>query len=198
MRIISATAVILLFACCTHPAAAAPMTALERQRLVAHLEMTESWLADEVSGLSPAQLHFHPSPGAWSILEVLDHLVVCEPIYWQNFHEAMKAPPVSRRLSSSDDSVLWYGIDRTNRGKAVAGEGPSGKLKDVETGLDAFRKLRAEMLSYVRRTQDDLRSHYVEREGSDAYQWLLLISAHAQRHVLQIREIKSNPHFPRN
>jgi hypothetical protein len=174
------------------------MTALERQRLVAHLEMTESWLADEVSGLSPAQLHFHPSAGAGSILEVLDHLVVCEPIYWQNFQDAMKAPPVSRRLSSSDDSVLWYGIDRTNRGKVVAGEGPSGKLKDVETGLAAFRKLRAKMLNYVRTTQDDPRSHYVEREGSDAYQWLLLISTHAQRHILQIREIKSNPHFPRN
>ena len=174
------------------------MTGLERQRLVAHLEMTESWLADEVSGLSPAQLRFHPSPGAWSILEVLDHLVVCEPIYWQNFHDAMKAPPVSRRLSDSDDSVLWYGVDRTNRGKVVAGEDASGKLTDVKTGLDAFRKLRAEMLSYARTTKDDLRSHFVERERSDAYQWFLLISTHAQRHVLQIREIKSDPHFPKN
>jgi vacuolar-type H+-ATPase subunit H len=63
--------------------------------------------------------------------------------------------------------------------------------------LDALRKLHAEMLQYARTTAEDLRSHVVEREGSDAYQWLLLISSHEQRHILQIREIKANPKFPK-
>jgi hypothetical protein len=53
------------------------------------------------------------------------------------------------------------------------------------------------MLQYARTTAEDLRSHVVEREGSDAYQWLLLISSHEQRHILQIREIKANPKFPK-
>jgi hypothetical protein len=35
---------------------AGPLTDLDRQRLIAHLEMTEHWLVDEVSRLSPAQL----------------------------------------------------------------------------------------------------------------------------------------------
>lgn len=188
---------VCLFAMSAALAPAAMMTNRERQRLVAHLEMTGSWLADEVSGLSPAQLQFHPAPGSWSILEVLDHLVVCEPIYWKNLHDAMNAPPVNRGPSAPDDSVLWYGIDRTNRGKVVAGEDASGKLKDVKMGLEAFRKLRAEMLHYARTTKDDLRAHFVEREGSDAYQWFLLISTHSQRHILQIREIKANSRFPR-
>jgi hypothetical protein len=34
------------------PAAAGPMTAGERQRLVAHFEMTEAWLVSELEGLS--------------------------------------------------------------------------------------------------------------------------------------------------
>jgi hypothetical protein len=37
----------------------------------------------------------------------------------------------------------------------------------------------------------------VDREGSDAYQWLPLISTHEQRHVLQIREIKAHPKSPK-
>ena len=53
------------------------------------------------------------------------------------------------------------------------------------------------MVKYVRTTDDDLRVHYVERQRSDAYQWLLLISAHEQRHILQIRELKANPRFPK-
>jgi len=177
--------------------AAAPMTRLERQHLVAHLEMTESWLVDEVSGLTPAQLNFRPTPGTWSILENLDHLVVCEPIYWQDLQKGLKTPLGDRRRNDSDDSVLWYGIDRTGRAPAVTAELPSGKLKDLETGLAAFRKLRAKMLEYAKTTNDDLRGHFVEREQSDAYQWLLLISTHSQRHILQIREVKSDPKFPK-
>jgi uncharacterized damage-inducible protein DinB len=173
------------------------MTALERQRLVAHMEMTEDWLAGEVAGLSQAQLQFHPALGAWSILEVLDHLLVSEPIYRGDFERAMRAPPASRRPSAADDGVLWYGIDRTQRQKAIPAELPKGQLRDARAGLDALRKLHAEMVRYARTTDDDLRAHVVEREGCDAYQWLLLISAHRQRHILQIREIKADARFPK-
>ena len=178
-------------------APATPLTPMERQHLVAHFQMTGSWLADEVSGLSPAQLKFRPAPGSWSILEVVDHLVVSEPIYWQNLQDAMKAPPAKQRRPATDEGMLWYGIDRTQRQKAIATEEPKGQLRDVQTGLDVLRKLHARMLEYVRTTNDDLRAHVVEREQSDAYQWMLLISTHAQRHILQIREIKADPKFPK-
>ena len=39
-------------------AAAAPLTDVERQRLLSHLEVTAGWLIDEVSALSPAQQSF--------------------------------------------------------------------------------------------------------------------------------------------
>jgi hypothetical protein len=173
---------------------AAPLTEQERQRLIAHLELTESWLIDEVSGLSPAQLAFRRAPEAWTILEVIDHLLVVGPIYWQDLQRAVKAP-VGRETRMSDVDILWYGIDRTNREKAIPSEVPKG-LQDLRAGLDAHRKLHARLVEYVRTTKDDLRSHYVERQGCDAYQWALLISTHEQRHILQIREIKADPRFP--
>jgi hypothetical protein len=37
----------------------------------------------------------------------------------------------------------------------------------------------------------------VRRQQCDAYQWALLISTHEQRHILQIREIKADPRFPK-
>ena len=190
-------AALLLIALCAGSAPAAPITRMERQHLVAHLEMTGSWLVDEVSGLSPSQLRFRPAPGSWSILEVVDHLYVAEPIYWQDLQNAMQAPPAKQRRPATDEGMLWYGIDRTQREKAVPTEEPKGHLRDLQTGLDALRKLHARMLEYARTTNDDLRAHVVERQQSDAYQWLLLISTHAQRHILQIREIKANPKFPK-
>ena len=175
---------------------AGPLTEVERQRLISHLDMTERWLNDEVSRLSPAQLAFRPAPDAWSIMQVVDHLVLVGPIYWQDLQKAMKAPPSNAAKSGTDVDILWYGIDRTNREKAIPSEVPKGDLRDLPQGLDAIRRQHAQLKQYIKTTSDDLRSHVVERQRSDAYQWALLISTHEQRHILQIREIKADPKFP--
>ena len=191
----SAAAILAMLA--TAHSAAAEMTALERQRLVAHLEMSASWLLDEVSGLSTAQIGFRPAPGSWSIMEVVDHLVVVGPIYWQDLQAAVKAPPEGRLGTNSDADILWYGIDRTAREQAIPTELPKGQATTLAAALDAYRRAHARLLEYARTTQDDLRGRFVRRQGSDAYQWALLISTHEQRHILQIREIKRHPKFPR-
>jgi hypothetical protein len=174
---------------------AAPLTQMERQRLIAHLEMTSSWFLDEVSGLSEAQLSFRRAPGTWTILEVVDHLVVVGPIYWQDLQNALKTP-AGGKTPSSDADILWYGIDRTNREKAIPSEVPKG-VRDIRTALDAYRKSHEQLLEYIKNTSDDLRGHIVARQRCDAYQWALLISTHEQRHVLQIREVKADPNFPK-
>lgn len=174
----------------------AQITDLERQRLVAHLEMTASWLEDELSALSAAQANFRPSANAWTILEVLDHLVVVGPIYWRDLQGATTVGS-GRAGMMNDVDVLWYGIDRTNRETAIKSEVPSRKLRDVAAGLAEYRKHHTRLLEYVRTTRDDLRRRIVDRQNSDAYQWALLISTHEQRHILQIREIKSHAKFPK-
>jgi hypothetical protein len=187
----------LLLALVSGSPEAGPLTELERQRLIAHLDMTERWLADEVSRLSPAQLAFRPAPDAWSIMQVVDHLVVVGPIYWQDLQRAMQGPPGRALASRTDDAdILWYGVDRTNREKAIPSEVPKGELRDMGQALEAIRKQHAQLRQYIRTTSDDLRSRIVERQQSDAYQWALLISTHEQRHILQIREIKADPKFP--
>ena len=175
---------------------AGPLTDLERHRLISHLDMTEHWLVDEVSQLSPEQLAFKPTPTSWNILQVVDHLVVVGPIYWQDLQKAMQGRPNTARRSGTDADILWYGVDRTYREKAIPSEVPAGDLRDMRQGLEAIRKAHAQLREYIKTTSDDLRSHVVERQGSDAYQWALLISTHEQRHILQIREIKASPTFP--
>ena len=54
-------AAVFVVAASAIPAAAPPITELERQRLVAHMQMTASWLEDEVSGLSAEQVAFRPT-----------------------------------------------------------------------------------------------------------------------------------------
>jgi len=175
---------------------AATMTEIERQRLLAHLETTAAWLADEVSGLTPAQLEFRLAPNAWTIAQVVEHLVVVAPIYWRDLQTALKEP-AGGRTAMTDVDVLWYGIDRTHREQAIPTERPTGQLHDMRAALEAYRKHHERLREYIATTRDDLRGHIVQRQGCDAYQWALLISTHEQRHIQQIREIKHDPGFPR-
>jgi hypothetical protein len=181
----------------TIPAAAPALTPVERGRLVAHLEMTAAWLANEVADLTPVQATFRRERDAWTIAEVVEHLVVVAPIYWQDLQSAVKQPAGDRTSLMKDEDVLWYGVDRTHKEQAIPGERPTGDLRDLRAAMEAYRKHHDRLLQYVRTTDDDLRSHVVPRQRCDAYQWALLISTHEQRHVLQIREIKRHPKFPR-
>jgi len=176
---------------------ASTLTPVERQHLVAHLEMTAAWLADEVADLTPSQAGFRPAPDAWTIAEVVDHLVVVAPIYWQDLQSALKQPAGGRTSAMEDEDVLWYGIDRTAKEQAIPGERPAGNLRDLRAAMESYRKHHDRLLQYVKTTDDHLRNHIVSRQRCDAYQWALLISTHEQRHVLQIREIKRNPRFPK-
>jgi DinB superfamily len=179
------------------PAIGAPMTKIEREHLMVHMQMTESWLIDEVSNLSPAQLNFRIAAGRWTILEVFEHLLIAEPIYWKQLQADLKLPPRKLEKTPTDEDVLWYGIDRVHRDKTEPGKEPKGQLSDVSQGIAEFRRLHAIMLEYVRTTGDDLRGHAMPEWGTDAYQCLLGISTHDQRHILQIREVKADPGFPK-
>jgi hypothetical protein len=58
------------------PLLAAPMNDRDREHLMVHFEMTTQMVAEEVRGLSPAQLEYKASPDRWSIREVVSHLAV--------------------------------------------------------------------------------------------------------------------------
>ena len=172
------------------------MTAGDRQRLLAHLEMTESWLQSELKGLTAAQLRFRMKPDSWSITDVVEHLSIAEPQYWKQLTDSMKQPPKTEQLEATDAAILWYGIDRTNRTTTGEARVPTGKVSNVREPLDTFLKLRATMREYATKTTDDLRSRKLLEGNMDLYQWFLMISTHSQRHILQVREIKGDPKYP--
>jgi hypothetical protein len=180
------------------PAVAGPMTPGERQRLVAHFEMTEAWLEDEVKHLSPAQLTFKMTPESWSVEEVVMHLAIAEPQYWQQFNESL-AKPVQPdfKPQATDLAMLWYGIDRTQRTTTGEARVPRDQFPDLKASLASFKKLRAEMLRTAKDTQEDLRGRQFLTASQDLYQWFLMISTHSHRHIMQIREVKAHKNFPK-
>ena len=141
--------------------AAPPLTAGERQRVLAHLEMTEAWLLSELDGLSDAQLTFRMTPDSWSIKDVVEHLAIAEPQYWQQLQDSLQQP-LGFKSETTDATILWYGIDRTNRQTTGEARVPKGQFPSAREALAAVRKLRATMTQFARDTQEDLRGRAVE------------------------------------
>ncbi len=199
IRAIAVVAVVVASTALAPPTALAdPLTPGERQRLIAHLQMTEDWLTGELAGLSDAQLAFRMTPGSWSVKDVVEHLAIAEPQYWTNLEASMKEPvKAGWKPTATDEQMLWYGIDRTNRQRTGDARVPKGQFRTAADALASFRKLRATMLAAAQTSQDDFRGRPFMGGGQDVYQWFLMISTHAQRHILQIREIKSHPGYPK-
>lgn len=195
LKFIAATAATLTL---STPAFAGPMTPGERQRLVAHFEMTEAWLEDEVKGLSGAQLKFKMTPASWSVEEVVMHLAIAEPQYWDQFKQSLAKPAQPDfKPQATDAAMLWYGIDRTQRTTTGEARVPRDQFPDMKSSLASFKKLRAEMMKTAKEAQEDLRGRQFLTASQDLYQWLLMISTHSQRHVMQIREVKAHGGFPK-
>jgi hypothetical protein len=178
----------------------APMTKEDRQHLLVHFDMTTQMVAEQVRGLSPAQLEYKASPDRWSIRQVVSHLAVAEPDYWREIKEALKAAPdmKEKKSSASDADILWYGIDRVVHTKTGGGHEKVDTYTDMGQALGKFQALRGTMIDYIKTTNDDMRAHsFGDREPIDCWQWMLEISTHAERHIQQIREIKNDPNFPK-
>jgi hypothetical protein len=189
---------VVLLAMLTAPTLLAePVSEGDRQRLLAHLDMTESWLVSEVDGLTPAQLRFRMTAESWSITDVVEHLAIAEPQYWDQLQKSLKEPPTTDKTEATDAGILWYGIDRTTRQRTGEARVPKGRYDDLKASLGAFRKLRATMREYAKNTGEDLRGHRLLEGNMSVYQWFLMISSHSQRHILQIREIKAHAGFPK-
>ena len=183
------------------PLFAAPMNDRDREHLMVHFEMTTQMVAEEVRGLSAAQLEYKASPDRWSIREVVSHLAVAEPDYWREIQKALKTAPDmnTKKSAATDADIMWYGIDRVVHTKTGGGHEKVETYKDLGEALGKFQALRGTMIDYIKTTNDDMRAHSFGDYGEiiDCWQWMLEISTHSERHINQIREIKSDPNFPK-
>jgi hypothetical protein len=77
---------------------------------------------------------------------------------------------------------------------------PTNRWATEADVVKAFEESRQATMDYVRTTNDDLRDHFGPHPvlgPLDGYQWILLISAHSERHTKQIEEVKADPNFPK-
>jgi hypothetical protein len=180
-----------------------PMTPEERKFLVAQLEHSRDLLQAATRGIAPAQANYKAGPDRWSILECVEHLALNEPFLFGFTMNVLKSPPQPVKdpaeLKAADEKVLKGIADRSQKAQAPEPARPTGKYTNLTAALEAYTTARAKTIEYAQTTQDDVRSHTFQLGPStmDAYELLLMLAAHTERHTAQINEVKASPGYPK-
>ncbi|WP_207513543.1 DinB family protein [Longitalea luteola] len=180
-----------------------PISKKERNYASKLLKDTEKRLKDEIKGLSEAQLKFKPGSDKWSIEECVKHLAASEEMFWQTLEGTVKMPanPEKRsEITVTDEQLVQRIGDRTTKVKTNDKLMPENlPYKDTDEAFESFKKNRDKVMEYVKSTNDGLRDHITQTPIGmiDSYQLILFTAAHSNRHTQQIKEVKSDPNFPK-
>ncbi len=187
-------------------AAPAPTTlsAEERETALKSLQSTHDAFLKSIAGLSEKQWRFKPAPDRWSVAEVSEHIAVAESallaLVQTKFMTSPADPAKRAEVAGKDEMILQRVPDRSHKAQAPEFLKPTNRWATEAELIQAFDESRSATMDYVRTTNGDLRDHFGTHPALgplDAYQWILLISAHSERHTKQIEEVKADPNFPK-
>ena len=198
-RFIFALAVMLLV---SFAARAQELTPAEKDKALQYLESTKKDVLDATTGLSPAQWNFKPGPDRWSIAECMEHIAAAEDFIRGNIvNGVMKAPPAPGRDVAAIDAAILENIPaRTTKVQAPEPIKPTNRFGSPEASIKHFVESRAITEEFLK-TTPGLRDHAADSPSGakwDAYEFILLIAAHSERHTNQIKEVKADPNYPKS
>lgn len=180
-----------------------PLSHKDRDFAMSHMHATRKLFLDSTANLTPAQWTFKASPEKWSIAECAEHIAASETFLW-GLIEKLAASPASKpedieKTKDKDAAVVKMVPDRSSKFQAPEPIKPKKLLADPSEYVAKFKAARDEHIVYIEKTEASLRDKVMPHPAMgplDGYQWALLLSAHSERHVLQIQEVKAAAGFP--
>jgi len=193
---------LLLAAVFSATANAQELSQADKDKGLQYLEATKKEVLAAVKGLSPAQWNFKPAPDRWSVAECMEHIASAEDFIRGLITEQVLKSPAApgRDVAKIDEGIIKGVPDRSVKRQAPEPIKPNNRYGSPEAAEKHFIESRAVTEALLKDTPD-LRDHAMDGPAGgkwDAYEWILLISAHSERHTKQIEEVKADPNFPKS
>jgi DinB superfamily len=173
----------------------------QRRNVMKYLTETRDAVEGHVNNLTEAQWTFKPSAQRWSILDVLEHLVIFEN-YTHYVISSMKDIPPDESDHDSmelEQFLLRTVSDRSKKLQTPVPGQPTGRWKSTEV-IVQFLLARARTQELLEESPY-LRGRIVPNPlysspDWDGYSWIFASALHCTRHIMQIEELKKDPSFP--
>ena len=200
----SKLALLSLIPCFGLYAADAHMTTEERAQVLKWLDESHQEFLTAINGVSEEQWKWKPAPERWSVGETAEHIVLAEAMLFENVMKAVAAPQnPAWEEKTKGKTELIVRVMAPRLGKAQAPEPivPRNGMTLAQV-KERFEKQRAEIVEFASDTRIALKEHTAEHPfpvfGTlNAYQWLIYVPLHTERHDKQIAEVKATAGYPK-
>jgi hypothetical protein len=179
------------------------MTDDQRTHAIELLENSRTEFLDALENLTEEQWNFKPAPDCWSAAEIAEHIMLTENVLFAKIQQAIAAQPNpdwQTQTAGKSDFLERALINRQYKAQAPELILPKSRFTRAQI-LRQYEEARARALNFIRETTLPLNEHTAEHpfprfSTLSAYQWVLYIPLHNQRHVQQIAEIKATAGYP--
>lgn len=166
-----------------------------------YLDETKESLEASVNDLSAEQMQFKPDDESWSVAQIVEHIITVEGALKSMLEAKIQAGEnldQKSEIKMSDDDVVALITNRTEKIKTQDQFQPSGKFSEADEAMEAFEDQREDIVDWLKGAEVDMRNYVNEFPFGkiDAYQTVLFMAGHTERHTAQIEEVKANPDFP--
>jgi uncharacterized damage-inducible protein DinB len=178
------------------------MTTEERAKAVKLLLDSQKEFFDAIEKLTDAQWNYRQTPFKWSCGLVAEHIVLTEERLFGVVQLALaqKPNPDWEAKTAGKEQVLERVLpSRTGRAAAPIEIQPKGKLTRAEL-IARFKANRVKVMDFAEKTDLPLKAHTFDNpffSTLNAYDWLLYIPFHTQRHLKQMGEVKASAGYPK-
>jgi hypothetical protein len=174
----------------------------DRKVIINYLKQTRSELIAKVKSLSEEQWNYKPDPEVWSISEICEHIYKAEAVVLKrvdNLDDKEYKPELMANYKAKEKEIIDFIVGRQTKLNAPERVAPEGSYALPKDFIKEFDNRRSETVSYVKILNKPIKAYY-EKFGPigevNGYHWLMFISAHTERHMLQLDEVLSADNFP--
>lgn len=195
--------IITLFICSFSLASAQQLTPQEHEFAVKQLQETKAKFVKAIEGVNEAQWSWKADSTQWSVAETAEHITLTENLIFgyitQNILKQPATPEKAKEMRFKAEQIPQILEDRSRKLKTIEPLVPKRTWATKADVLKAFSEARERNIKYAQTTTDDMHGHFGMNPALgvlDAYGLLVFLSAHANRHILQLEEVKATKGFP--
>lgn len=171
----------------------------DRRYTLDNFKRVKEELIKETENLTKEQWNFREAPGRWTIGEIVEHLGIWERVWPREIEMATRNKPQPELTTKAQpDSYYNEWIMEEKPHNAPVFAKPTG-LIEGKNNLTYFLEQNDLNIKFVETTQLDLRAYFEQtnKEPRSLHHVLIFQWGHVDRHLRQIRKVKSHAKYPK-
>jgi len=171
--------------------------------IMAANERAQARFVAAVSNLSEAQANFRPDENRWTIAEIVEHVSIVNDGFLRLTHKLVKEAESEPRPPKADLNLGHTSLDENGRQREPFQAPERVRPKGGVSVEDSLAKMRMALAGFAdiqpRLEAVDLSEKVFPHPALgpfNAYQWMVLLGEHEDRHRAQVDRVKAASGFP--